>query len=229
MVGGDDKAKFTINASTGVLSFVTAPDFEVPTDVGTNNVYDVIVQVSDGAATDTQALAVTVTNLNDVVPTISSNGGGTTGAAPVSENSTAVTTVTATDPDGTLTYSMVGGDDKAKFTINASTGSEFRTAPDFEVPTDVGTNIYDVIVQVSDGAATDTQALAVTVTNLNDVVPTITSNGGGMTGPAMVSENSTAVTTVTATDPDGTLTYSMVGGDDKRSRPSTRARVYSVS
>ena len=217
IVGGVDQEKFTIDASTGVLSFVTAPDFEVPTDAGPNNVYDVTVQVSDGAATDTQALAVSVTNLNDVVPTITSNGGGTSGPATVSENSTAVTTVTATDPDGTLTYSIVGGVDQAKFTINESTGIlSFVTAPDFEVPTDVGTNnVYDVIVQVSDGAATDTQALAVSVTNLNDVVPTITSNGGGTSGPATVSENSTAATTVTATDPDGTLTYSIVGGVDQ--------------
>ena len=53
IVGGADAAKFTINASTGVLSFVSAPDFEAPTDAGANNVYDVQVQVSDGALTDT--------------------------------------------------------------------------------------------------------------------------------------------------------------------------------
>jgi hypothetical protein len=32
-----------IEATTGALSFVTAPDFELPTDSGANNVYDVIV------------------------------------------------------------------------------------------------------------------------------------------------------------------------------------------
>ena len=54
--GGADASKFTIGASTGALSFVTAPDFELPTDAGGNNVYDVIVQVSDGhGGTDTQA------------------------------------------------------------------------------------------------------------------------------------------------------------------------------
>ena len=74
--GGADSANFTINGSTGVLTFVSAPDFESPTDVGGNNVYDVVVQVSDGANTDTQAVAVTVTAVNDNSPVITSNGGG---------------------------------------------------------------------------------------------------------------------------------------------------------
>jgi len=41
-----------------VLSFLAAPNFEAPGDAGANNVYDVVVQVSDGTLTDSQALAV---------------------------------------------------------------------------------------------------------------------------------------------------------------------------
>ena len=44
-----------------MLAFAAAPDFETPTDAGTNNVYNVQVQVSDGTNTDTQDIAVTVT------------------------------------------------------------------------------------------------------------------------------------------------------------------------
>ena len=51
--------------TTGALTFIAAPDYENPTDAGGNNVYDVTVQVSDGTLTDTQAIAVTVTNVND--------------------------------------------------------------------------------------------------------------------------------------------------------------------
>src|SRR5207244_1555057 len=125
IVGGADAAKFTINASTGALSFVSAPDAENPTDAGGNNVYDVTVQVSDGDNTDTQAVAVTVTNVNDNTPVITSNGGGATASISIAENTTAVTTVTATDADAgtTLAYSIVGGADAAKFTIDASTGA----------------------------------------------------------------------------------------------------------
>ena len=47
-----------------MLSFVSAPDFEAPTDAGSDNVYDVQVQVSDGTNTDIQDIAVTVTNVS---------------------------------------------------------------------------------------------------------------------------------------------------------------------
>lgn len=66
IVGGADAAQFTIDSSTGALSFVTAPNFESPTDAGGNNVYDVTVQVSDGSgAVGTQAISVSVTNVNE--------------------------------------------------------------------------------------------------------------------------------------------------------------------
>ena len=64
--GGADASKFAINVTTGALAFVTAPNFEAPTDAGGNNVYDVTVQVSDGnGGSDAQAIAVTVTNQNE--------------------------------------------------------------------------------------------------------------------------------------------------------------------
>jgi type III secretion system FlhB-like substrate exporter len=122
IAGGADAAKFAINSSTGALSFISAPDFETPTDAGGNNVYDVIVQVSDGqGSTDSQAIAVTVTAGNDNAPVITSGA-----TASVAENTTAVMTVTATDADQpaqSLSFSIVGGADAAKFTINASTGA----------------------------------------------------------------------------------------------------------
>ena len=59
ITGGADGGKFVIDAGTGVLAFASAPDYEAPTDAGANNVYDVVVQVSDGALTDSQAMAVT--------------------------------------------------------------------------------------------------------------------------------------------------------------------------
>lgn len=61
---GADMSAFTIDPATGVLAFVTGPNFELPTDVGANNVYEVVVTVSDGnGGSDTQTIAVTVTNV----------------------------------------------------------------------------------------------------------------------------------------------------------------------
>jgi uncharacterized protein YjiK/2',3'-cyclic-nucleotide 2'-phosphodiesterase (5'-nucleotidase family)/Ca2+-binding RTX toxin-like protein len=218
--GGVDAAKFAINSATGALSFIAAPDFETPTDSGENNFYDVVVKASDGTLSATQALQVKIVDVNDNAPVIGSNGGGDTASVNVAENTTAVTTVSASDVDTqtTLTYSISGGADAGKFAINATTGVlSFVSAPDFENPTDAGTNnVYDVIVTASDGTNTDTQALAVTVTNVNDNAPVITSNGGSPAGTVSVAENGTAVTTVTATDADAgtTLTYAISGGAD---------------
>ena len=70
-------------------------------------------------------------------PTISLNGGGDNAGASLVENSAAVTTVTAidTDPGAVLAFSIVGGDDAARFKINATTGAlSFIVAPSFEAP-----------------------------------------------------------------------------------------------
>jgi hypothetical protein len=129
-----------------------------------------------------QTFTLTVTAVNDA-PVITSNSGGATAAINVAENTTAVTTVIATDADlpaQGITYSITGGADLAQFSIVAATGAlTFATAPNFEVPTDVGAdNVYDLIVTVTDDGSpvgTKTQTIAVTVTNANEA-PVITGN-----------------------------------------------------
>jgi hypothetical protein len=63
--GGSDADKFWIDSSTGILTFVSAPNFESPIDVGADNVYNLTVQVADGVLAATKDIAVTVTNLID--------------------------------------------------------------------------------------------------------------------------------------------------------------------
>lgn len=169
--GGLDASRFIINATTGILTFVVAPNFEVPADSGSNNIYDVRVRVSDGMLFDEQDIAVTITNVNEA-PTVTSNGGGATASVSVSENGTAVTTVTATDQDAstTFTYTISGGLDASLFTINATTGVlAFIAAPNYELPLDSGAdNAYDVRVRVSDGALYDEQNILVMVTDVSE-------------------------------------------------------------
>ena len=69
IAGGADAGLFTIDGSTGALAFASAPDFEAPADANGDNIYEVIVQVSDGlGGIDTQTIAVTVTNVTGVSP-----------------------------------------------------------------------------------------------------------------------------------------------------------------
>jgi hypothetical protein len=55
------------------------------------------------------------------------------------------------------------------------------------------------------------------------VPPLISSDGGGPTAALTADENTTAVTTVTADDPDSTtITYSIADGIDARALPHQR-------
>ncbi|MBI1172397.1 DUF4082 domain-containing protein [bacterium] len=69
IAGGADAALFTINATTGALAFLAPPDFEAPADAGGDNIYDLIVSVSDSiAAAVTRAIQVSVTNVEPETP-----------------------------------------------------------------------------------------------------------------------------------------------------------------
>ena len=92
-------------------------------------------------------------------------------AANAPENGTGTVytaTATATDLDGNpLTFSLSGGADRAAFSITAGGALSFALPPDFEVPADAdGNNVYLVQLAVSDGTASATLDLAVTVTNV---------------------------------------------------------------
>ena len=207
-LSGTDEALFTINAATGDVSFIVLPDFEMPGDAGSDNVYDIIVTASDGADETTQAVAITVTNINDSRPSFTPPGPV---SVDVEENQTAVYTAVVTDADGDpLTYSLSGAD-AVLFTIDPNTGVvSFLVAPDFEMPgDDGGDNVYNIGVMATDGTRGRTQAVTITVTDVNDNAPIFTSPA-----TANVEENQTAAYTAQATDADGdALSYSLSGTD----------------
>ncbi len=213
IAGGPDAARFSIDGATGALRFSAAPNFDRPSDVGRNSVYDVTVQVSDGqGGTTTQSISVRVTDVNEA-PRITSNRGGEVASVTIRENSAAVTTVRATDPDrgARITYSVVGGTDAALFTINPSTGVlRFSSVPNFEQPTDTdGNNVYQVVVQASDGrGGVDAQVISVRVTNINEAPTDLSLSANRVAEHAAAG---TVVGTVTSRDPDtrDTKTYSL--------------------
>ena len=140
--------------------------------------------------TDDQTITVTITDVNDNTPVITSNAGGDTAAINVAENATAVTTVTSTDGDAgaTATYSLNGGADAGLFNIDAATGVLTMTAQDFETPAHVG-NTLEVIVRVSDGVNTDDQTITVTITDVDDTAPTVLSVTSNATNGRYIAGN----------------------------------------
>ncbi|MDO9382682.1 MAG: cadherin domain-containing protein, partial [Hyphomicrobiaceae bacterium] len=184
-LSGADAALFNIDASTGAVSFKTAPNYENAKDAGANNIYDVKVTASDGTNATTQDVEITVTNTNEG-PMVTSAA-----AVSVAENTAGtVYAATATDPDAgtTLTYSLSGAD-AALFNIDVSTGAvSFKTAPNYENAKDAGANnIYDVKVTASDGTNATTQDVAITVTNINEG-PTLSVSGNAIASVVAVSE-----------------------------------------
>jgi polysaccharide lyase-like protein len=99
-----------------------------------------------------------------------------------------------------ITYSISGGADAAKFTLDASSGAlAFKTAPDFEAPGDANKdNIYEVTVKVTDSnGKTATKDMRVTCSDVTDMnansPPQITSAES-----VSVPENITEVMTILA-------------------------------
>lgn len=64
-ISGTDASLFTINSSTGVLSFTDAPDFETPGDDGGNNVYNLTVTATGVSPPDSIDVVVTVTDVDE--------------------------------------------------------------------------------------------------------------------------------------------------------------------
>jgi len=104
-------------------------------------------------------------------------GGGGANTAPVitsaatvmvGENAAGVFhTVTATDAQGNTVTFTLSGTDAARLQLTAAGALSFVTPPDFEAPGDAnGDNVYEVTVTASDGSATSTQALRITVTDV---------------------------------------------------------------
>ncbi len=137
-------------------------------------------------------------------------------AVEVLENLKSVQDVAATDSDSgeTLTYSVSGGADESRFSIDVATGAlSFVDAPDYENAADADkNNVYDVQVTASDGTNSTDQVISVTVKDVNDNSPVFTS-----TDAADVDEHTTALLTVTATDADAgtSISFSLTGGDDQ--------------
>jgi hypothetical protein len=127
-LSGTDAAKFSLNSSTGVLSFVGQTNYEVADDAGANHVYDVNVVATDAAGNAvTQAVTVTVNNVNEAPTTVGTIAAKT---AVVSQAFTLATAAYFADVDaGGLTggvYSATGLGNG--LSINASTGVISGTA-----------------------------------------------------------------------------------------------------
>ena len=190
LAGGADADKFTLSSS-GVLTFEAGKDYESPDDADADGTYGVVVQVSDGAATDTADLEVTLENAVELLSEVS-------GPATVSFEEgrwvrvAAYSASSEEDRDG-VAWSL-SGDDSGDFTIDGGV-LRFAATPDYEEPADADDgNDYGVTVTARVGTVTVTKDVTVTVTDGDEA--------GLLKFLSSVPEVGTAVT-ASVSDPDG--------------------------
>ena len=183
-VSGTDATHFSINSTTGELSFSIQPDFENPADTASNNMYEIVLEAEDdnaqggktGTKTGTYNVIVTVTNV-DETPEITTTAASHTAPSfmEIEYDATTADLVVA-DYDGrdeegqTISWSRTGTD-TGDFTIDSSTGVlSFAQRPNFEMPADGGAdNVYNVTVRARDTASNTRElAVVVTVTDVNE-------------------------------------------------------------
>ncbi len=178
----------SFSSSTGAFSWT--PDYSAAGTVS------ITFSASDGAATATETVVLTVSNANQA-PVLAGIDSQT-----VAENSSLTFTVSAFDADDDqLSFSVTGLPSGASF--SGSTGV-FNWTPDYS---DAGS--YTMTFSVSDGSLSDSQSVAVTVTNVNRT-PVLSS-----IGTKSVAEGALLSFAVSASDADGdTLSYSASGLPD---------------
>ncbi len=212
ITSGADKDFFAIDSASGVLSFVSALNFEEPEDSNTNNIYTVTVTVtgSDGSTNKNFNVYVSDTNDTPNTPVITT--------LYIDENTTLSGVVSSTDEDDdSLTYSITGGFDQTDLQIDEESGQlTFLTAPDFENPHDHdATGNYRIKVKAYDGTSYSSRGQFHLV--VNDVNETPTAILLDAVDAATLSmreyvNNGSVLTTLSAEDPDvdDTFTYTLL-------------------
>ena len=126
---------------------------------------------------------------------------------------------TAMDQDGLRVNLTLMGADGAKFQLLSGGNLSFKTAPDYEMPTDRNKdNVYEVTVRASDGTMYADRMVMVTVTDFNEA-PEIIGVGLSIYGSSSIhfSEGETdAEATFTARGPMKDMARWTLQGDDAR-------------
>ncbi|MEO5378861.1 MAG: caspase family protein, partial [Magnetococcus sp. DMHC-6] len=191
-LSGTDAALFNINAS-GLVTFLQTPNFESPTDSNTDNIYNIIVTVTDaGSLTASQAVAITVTNVNEA-PT---GNLLITGTPTQGQTLTATQTLADADGLGVIFYQW----QENGINILGATDSTFLLT---EKQVD---KTITVIVTYTDGHGTlesVSSPTTFTVANLNDA-PTGTLL---ITGTPTQGQTLTAIQELTDDDGLGVISY----------------------
>ena len=200
---GVDDDLFTVNAQTGEVLFVTAPNFEIPDDNNSDGMYHLEVNASDGLSHAIQQVSITVQDVNEnpvfTPPSSNIEHNESDGTLEISASDF------ISDPDSSpqFSYSIDSSlsNDNQYFSINSATGIiTFNSfIPDFENKLDDDQNsVYEIVVSIDDNGTVINGNLNLEISDLNDP-PVI--EGTDLT-QITLNENSDFVRSLVATDQD---------------------------
>ena len=208
--GGADNGKFTINASTGAVSFITSPNFEIPTDAGGNNVYDIKVKVCDNGTPVLCAIKDVAITVTDVVEC----SAGTTAPTLTANTKSNVCPTTSADISSLVSSTCPVGSSLELHTVSTGLSAANKIAS----PTMVGTGTYyPTCFDATNICYSPAPATGVTVTIttcLSITQPTTQS------GFQSVAKSGTVPTDITVMGGVGTITYSNGSADPACIAPS---------
>jgi len=214
-----DGAFFDINATTGVLAFITPLNFESNSSGNGNNLFTVKVLVTDNtveAIPVEELIQITVLDANDA-PVFTSHDGNSSVSLMIPENQLFIADVNVTDEDGDAFTFSLGGTEKDFFEINATGSLSFIASPDYESNASASRNhLFNLEVNATDGTTVASQMFSIKITNLNDTSPLYPSRDTNGSLLVKVAENGVFVVELNATDLDGTTPdYVVSGGGDE--------------
>ena len=213
--GGADQGLFSIDATTGALTFQSAPNFEAPQDADKGNDYVVTVRATSGEGerekTADQEITVTVSDVDGEAP-------GKPGAPTVSEASVSSLNVSWSAPDN-------DGPAITGYGVRYREGHGQTDSGDWTDATHTGTGTTATIAGLSEDTSYQVQVQATNDEGTGawsdaGVGSTAANASPSFTSPSTfsVDENKTPVGTVTATDSDtddNVTGYALAGGADR--------------
>ncbi|KZR84966.1 cadherin domain-containing protein [Synechococcus sp. MIT S9504] len=214
--GGDDADKFTIDRSTGLLEFSSAPTYANKTDTNGDGIYEVNVHATHSPKTLNdfdlkrninsvdvwQSLSITIAQPSD--PDIADVTVAKDENIPAGSEITNLSDASGgdTDADGSaLSYTITGGNGDGLFAINKTTGSitlASGQALDYESKS---SHSLTISATAADGGSPDTASVTINVDNVDINAPSINN-----TSKNVLESQAEGITIIDINDDNGTDT-----------------------
>ncbi len=201
IASGNTNRAFAIDSGTGEITVSDGSELDYETAAA----YTLVLEVSDGRDTATALITVNIGDVNEDRLTVNDQ------AFSVNENSpdgTSVGSIIASGPGDTLTYTVTAGNEDNAFSVSSNTGHitvNDGSRLDYET-----VSVYELAVEVSDGAGMITATITINIDDLDEATLEV---GDQAFSADENSSDGASVGTVVASGPSDMLTWRITAGN----------------